>query len=391
MKKVLILTRAFDGGGTETAMLSLVQALIKEEYQVKIMCIRKAGVLLEKFPKEICIEEIPFQNEFYRFVVNGKRVPTSSIKIAVFKLLKKIYMKRYPENGDKNMLYHKILKYTDCITEEFDLALDFYGYGGFATAYLAEKIAAKRKAVWIHDENIHWIGKISEYFLHFQRIYCVSNAVKSAFVSQCPRYAEKAETFYNLTDIERIRERGREPLSDSVYVGKFKILTVGRLVDQKGYDYAIEAARILRERQFEFTWFVIGDGEDKNQLKRMVDAYNLKSSFIFLGRKENPLPYMKNCDLYVQPSRSEGYSTTVLEAKALQCIILVSDIPSNRELIKDGENGFLCKLNAESIADRICEIKRNSELIKSVQKNLSLEEMDFSSEVKKLEQLLKAE
>lgn len=89
MKKVLILTRAFDGGGTEAAMLALTRALIREEYQVKIMCIRKTGVLLEQFPKEVYIEEIPFHNEFYRFVVNGKRVPTDSIKTAVFKLFKK--------------------------------------------------------------------------------------------------------------------------------------------------------------------------------------------------------------------------------------------------------------------------------------------------------------
>lgn len=115
----------------------------------------------------------------------------------------------------------------------------------------------------------------------------------------------------------------------------FNIVTVGRLTEQKGYDIAVKAANILKKKKIDFAWYAIGGGRDEEKLKKLVEEYHLENQFVFLGRKDNPYPYMKHCDLYVQPSRHEGYVITLVEARALCLPIVSSDIPSAREQIQD--------------------------------------------------------
>ena len=87
----------------------------------------------------------------------------------------------------------------------------------------------------------------------------------------------------------------------------FNIVTVGRLTEQKGYDVSIKAARILKDKGIQFKWFAIGEGKDRQKLESLIRKLNLNNNFFLLGRRDNPYPYIKNCDLYVQFSRHEGY------------------------------------------------------------------------------------
>lgn len=385
--KVLILTRTFDCGGTEAAMISLLNQMIKMDYQIKILCMEKKGPFLERVPEQVEVQEIQFKNDFYRFVVKGKQVASDSLKIILFKILQQVYWKMYPVKKGSNNLYNNILKKLVLYTEEFDMVLDFYGYGHFLTAYAANYKNVKKRAMWIHDENIHWMYKIEEYLPFFDRIFCVSNAVKSAFLKKHSEYDFKTEVFYNQTNVEQIRKNADDIIEDNNYYGDFKILTVGRLEKQKGLDIAIETASILKQRKVNFKWYVIGDGAELKKISRLIKEYRVENEFILLGRKSNPYPYMKQCQFYIQPSRHEGYATTIVEAKALGKPIIASDIPSNQEQITNGRNGFLVPLKACEFADIICEIIYNPEMVKNIVKVLQAEPIDFSGEIRKLENL----
>lgn len=187
-----------------------------------------------------------------------------------------------------------------------------------------------------------------------------------------------------IKDIEEIKRKSEQdeviPFKDS-----FNIVTVGRLTEQKGYDIAIKAASILKKRKINFVWYAIGGGRDEEKLKKLVEKCCLENQFVFLGRKRNPYPYMKHCDLYVQPSRHEGYVITLVEARALCLPILSSDIPSAREQIQDGINGYVAELSAEAIADKIEYLYNNPSQMEKTVKYLKEHPIDFSKELLKLE------
>ena len=389
MIKVLILTNSFAIGGTEAALNSLLKMMNPEEYQITVLAITKEGPLLKEVPGTVKIKQLLFTKSKYRIFVSGRKEKTDSIKTLAAKIEKKYYYFKYKQNAEKNQLYEKILEYTSPLEGEYDLLLDFHGYGYFLTAYGAECIKAKKKAMWIHDENIWWLYKVVSYLGKYDKIFCVSQAVKTSLLQNFPEYKEKAEVFYNVTDTERIKRMADDALNDERYRGNRKILTIGRMEEQKGYDVAIEAAEILKNRNIAFQWFFMGDGNLRQELEKIVKKKGLEKNIIFLGKKLNPYPYIKNCNLYVQPSRHEGYATTILEARVLKKIIVASDIPSNREQIKTGINGYLEILKGEAFAERIEGILQGKEHTEKITGNLENENLDFAGEMKKLDKLLK--
>ena len=303
-----------------------------------------------------------------------------------------VSMYAFPAKVLKKLSVNSFIPYYDfisnCVTNVFektyDVAIDFYGYGSFVTAFLATKIQAKKKATWIHDEKPYWMKSVQKYLCEYDKIYGVSQAVVDAFCREYPHYKDKAAVFYNVIDIEEIKRKSEQdeviPFKDS-----FNIVTVGRLTEQKGYDIAIKAASILKKRKINFVWYAIGGGRDEEKLKKLVEKCCLENQFVFLGRKRNPYPYMKHCDLYVQPSRHEGYVITLVEARALCLPILSSDIPSAREQIQDGINGYVAELSAEAIADKIEYLYNNPSQMEKTVKYLKEHPIDFSKELLKLE------
>ena len=159
--------------------------------------------------------------------------------------------------------------------------------------------------------------------------------------------------FFNVTDPKEIIRKSDEKVESIRIEGKFTFLSVGRLEKVKGFDLAVKAAHILKRDGLIFNWYIIGDGVEKKELEKLIKKESVEDCFFLLGRKENVFPFMKQCDLYIQPSIFEGYSTTILEARVLKKIIIASDIPSNREQIHDGFNGFLTQCQPDKIADII--------------------------------------
>lgn len=268
---------------------------------------------------------------------------------------------------------------------EYDLALDFYGYSSFLTALIANEVNARRKATWLHDEDMYWLKSVERYLGSYDKVVGVSNAVRDAFIQKYPLHASQAVTIYNPIDCDVIRAKAEEFMPVE-YDGRFNILTIGRLHSQKGYDVALETAKILQEKiPGAFAWYSLGDGGLKEKLEKQRDELGLKNVFYFLGTRDNPYPYMKHCDLYVQPSRHEGYVITLVEARCLESTIIASDIPSNSEQIQNGQNGLIVALDAEKLVNRICEMFHDESKRKKLAENAAKSVPVFSAEIAKIE------
>lgn len=374
MKELLIMGKSLGGGGSEVALIELINALPEDLYNITLVLLDSDNEYAYRLKKNVNIVQLTFNNSFAKSLVSMYSFPA--------KVLKKLSVNKW-------------LPYYDCVmnsvknefNKTYDIAIDFYGYGSFITAFLARKIKAKRKATWLHDEKIYWLKSVEKYLPMYDKIFGVSQAVVDAFCRDYPSLKDMAAVFYNVIDINDIKDKSEEKPEFLFNRDNFNILTVGRLTEQKGYDIAICVASILAKRGINFTWYAIGSGRDKGKLKKLVATYNLKEQFIFLGRKDNPYPYMKNCDLYVQPSRHEGYGVAIVEARVLGLPIVVSNIRSNSEQIQDGINGYVTELSAEAMADKIEYLYSNPSQMEKTVEYLKEHPIDFSSELKKLEMI----
>ena len=157
---------------------------------------------------------------------------------------------------------------------------------------------------------------------------------------------------------------------------------------QKGIDIAIRAAELLKKRGIPFKWYVIGDGRERMKLSMMIRAKGLSDSFILLGIRQNPYPYLKACDLFALTSRFEGYPVTLIEARALCVPILAPDMPCIREQITDGLNGMLTEADPVKIADRINEFRKDPSMGSKMREHMAGETIDFSADYSKIEALI---
>lgn len=383
-KKILLITEAFDEGGTEFAMLSLINQLKQFECELEILCISKTGVLLNRFPKEIPVREIIFKNNFWKKLALNIEPEWGKCSKLPYNLFITYCNIVYPMKNGKNRLYRKMLKKTLPQKEEWDIVFDFYGYGSFLTAYAAESIKAEKKATWVHATFVYIWDKVTEYFKNFEKIYCVSKAALTDFRERFPETENQTEVLFNFTDTKEIIRKSNENVEDITVEGKFTFLTVGRLERVKSLDFAIRVAKKLKEENLNFVWYVIGDGTLQQELQNLIVLEGVEECFILLGRKDNVYPYLKQCDLYIQTSESEGYSTTILEARVLKRIVIATDINSNREQIISGETGYLVEYKESSFMNAIKSVITNQMLQKNIIKNLEKEEIGFLEEINKL-------
>lgn len=191
---------------------------------------------------------------------------------------------------------------------------------------------------------------------------------------------------YNILSEKAIQNIANDRIED--LDSAINLVTIGRLSHQKGFDIAIKAAAILVEKGYDVKWYVLGEGEERIALEQSIKEHKLTANFILLGIKENPYPYINNATIYVQPSRFEGKSLAIDEAKILHKPILTANFTSAKDQIESGINGLIVPLNEQSIADGIIELIENTALRTSFISNLKKHHYGTESEIQKLYQII---
>jgi len=389
MRKILIAIPFLHSGGVEVSLIRFLDEICKnKDNQIDLLMLKKTGMYLNSVPNNVNIKEVKYVNQLYDYNNKirdiNKYKGSEKLKFLFYRTILKFYLK----TNNYQKYYQKILKYVEIIPSSYDLAIDWHGYGHFMTAVVADKVKAAKKAMWIHDEKNKWMSKIWYWRDKFDKIYCVGQAVKDNLLLNFPVLKSKTDVFYNIIDYNGIRKKSLEKCDFTFDKSVINIITVGRIEWQKGYDVAIETAKILKDKNFSFKWYFVGSGSLENELKRKVTYYELDNNIEFLGVLNNPFPYIKMADLYVLTSRHEGYCLATLEAKILGKIIIATDIPSNREQIKNNQNGILCKLDSQLFAKKIIEISNNDELKNIISDNLKNENFDFTFQLEKIYKLM---
>ncbi|MCI9189136.1 MAG: glycosyltransferase [Lachnospiraceae bacterium] len=398
-KKILFVINTMGRAGAETAMLELLKALDSPEYDISLYVIMGQGEMIGKLPPYVRLRNLRF-NAHSVLSRQGKRGMMATVCRAFFRnggQIKKIRgiagnlasMGRQGKFQADKLLWRMLSDGSLRLEEQFDLAVAWLE--GASAYYVAEHVKAARKCAFIHIdyESAGYTREMDRNcWDSFEKIFMVSQEVKEHFLAVYPEYADKAEIFHNLVDQEGIRRRSREAggFSDG-YEGK-RLLTVGRLTWQKAYDIAIDAMKLLKDKGCNVRWYILGEGDQRRTLEKKIAALQLKEDFVLLGAAENPCPYYAQADIYVHATRFEGKSIAIQEAQTLGCAVIASDCNGNREQIENGEDGILCHLTPEGIAESIETLLQNEETRKKLGKSAERKNMAQEQELQKLLQLL---
>ena len=261
----------------------------------------------------------------------------------------------------------------------------------FITYFVLNKIKANKKVQWIHFDitKIGFIKKLAEKnYKKFDRIFVVSEEGREKLINLLPALNNKVEAFFNIISCNLIENMSKNENGFNDSFNGVRILTVGRLSKEKGQDLTINALARLKDDGYKIKWYCIGDGHEKDNYKQIIKNLNLENDYILLGSKLNPYPFMKQCDIYVQPSRHEGYCITLGEARCFDNPIVTTNFTGAKEQIKNEETGLVCEISENGIYKSLKRLLDDKDLYNNIKINLSKEIVDSTNEIDKLDKVL---
>lgn len=390
MKKILFVARDLSSSGVTTSMINYIDELSKnKDLKIDLLLDKNKGDYVNNISKDINIYEVTYSKEYFnhRLKLSDAKNKLNIFSFIIYFIIKILYIvcdKLFTNNIIDNYVIKKINNKFD----KYDLIIDFEGYGYYLSKYVAVNFKDTKKIMFIHDEDLDWFNKVKNYLKCYDNFCCVSYFVKDKFIEKYPEMESKAIVIYNLIDTNKIIKLSKEDCELNKYNNVIKLCTVGRLAHQKGYDILIDSASILKSNNIDFKWFIIGNGYLEEELSKLIHDKELDNYVILMGLKKNPYPYIKNCDIYVQTSRHEGFGITIAEAKILNKAIVSTNLGSIREQIDNNVNGLLCNIDSTDIASSIMELIKDKNKIKLFENNLKKFKFSNKEQIDKLISLI---
>lgn len=351
-------------GGTERAFLNMLHELPEEEYKITVLLLQKKGGLYRELPKHVIVREMkefPYVGRHISYNPKEKvkeHLSKRRFKQAFFLFVLHSYMK---VTKDRRILFKRVFKKVPVLKEEYDIAVAYAGPMDIITYYIATRVKAVEKYQWIHFD-VNQIGFDHRFarrmYQFFDRIYVVSNTGAEHLKGKIPTLSAQIETQRNTISAERIIQLAEKedvfPISSTI-----KIVTVARITKEKGPDIAVKILSELKKQGYNLQWHWVGDGECLEYIKKLIRELKVEDSFILEGSKSNPYPYIDESDIYVQPSRHEGYCLTIAEARALRKPIVATATAGAKEQIQHNETGLISEINEQELLKVIVKLIKN--------------------------------
>lgn len=378
---IAILMPDMELGGAERSLLTFIEMFRGKNVSLTLLLFHQTGALLSQVPEWVTVIELPGAGRLDRL---RKQVSNLLAELGLsrcFNVLKHFY--HCFGSGVK-----AAKKYN---TIDYDVAIAYKD--GAATWFLAKNISAKVKIAFFHTDFIRagYNAKREEkVYESFDQIYCVSSAAMKSFVQALPSLKEKTSVFYTILDYNKLHNLAKFGPTFTDNFNGVRILTVGRLSHEKGLDKALKALLLLKSNGLCIRWYIVGDGREKNNLIKLIEANNLQEDVVFLGLVENPYRLMADCDIYVQPSNYEGYCLAIAEARALFCPVVACDFSGAKEQIVNKETGIITGMSADELYEGISELVRNNDLRKKIKNNLKNTTNQYTNQFDELDNLITA-
>lgn len=383
MKKVLIASFDMEVGGVERSLIGMLNHFDYDRYKVDLMLYSHTGDFMNLIPEgpNLLKEKKPYKT--FRMSI-GETIRSGNLPVGMTRLYSKYKANKNQsqENGYKQMQY--MWKYSlpllPRLDREYDVAISYL----WPHYFVAEKVKARTKIAWIHTDysTVETDVKLDlDNWKKYDNIVAVSDECRSAFLKKYPTLKKRVVVIENINDPAMIKEMAKEKIDNPMESdNRFKIITVARLSHAKGIDKAVLALKHLKERGYtNISWYVVGYGGDEKKIRNLIDKYGLNEQFLLLGKKVNPYPFMKEADLYVQPSRYEGKAVTVSEAQVLSQPVLITNYPTAKDQVLNGYDGVICELSTIGLVDGIENMYLNNEFRHKIKSNCDRKKFESNS------------
>lgn len=392
---ILIFSQAMELGGVERSLLGLLDSIDYDRYDVELFLMRHSGELMPYLnPKATLLPEIPQYASL--------AVPMASLlksrQLGVLrgrlkgKLVAKRFDKLHPGSKPSLVALTYSHKYTvssmpQISHKTYDLAISFLTPHYF----VREKVKAKKYAAWIHtDYTALSFDRSAELSMWsgYDVISGVSEQASRSFQAAFPELSQRVQTIENTLPRELICKQADMPQADMISDGEIKLLSVGRFCDAKNFDNVPDICRRLVEDGLNVKWYLIGYGGDEPLIRQKITEAGMQNRIMLLGKKENPYPYMRCCDLYVQPSRYEGKAVTVREAQLLGKPVVITNYATSASQLEDGVDGAIVPMDNAGCAAGIAALLRNSIQRQTLSENCARRDYTNRAEVEKIYALM---
>lgn len=394
-KKLLFVIPSLDAGGAEKSLINLLIQFDFQKYEVDLFLFKNSGLFLNSLPNEVKV--ISHHKSFAIFNLGLVASCLQYVLKANFKLfiarIQFFLANRFEANKavSEQKSWKYICKSMPRLEKKYDCAISYLEKSSLY--FVVDKVNASNKIGWIHT-NYATSGMKPEfdapYFNNLNHIVTISEACVASLVHFFPRMERKISQIENIVSPKIIQDLAQLDNDFKFDIQGVTIVTVARLSIEKGIDLAVKACAILVKDNPKIKWFIIGDGPEKATIQGQIRDNKLENNFILLGLKQNPYPYLNNATIYVQPSRYEGKSIAVDEAKILKKPIVVANFSTAKDQIESGQNGIITDMNPKALANAILQLIENREQMDKFSLNLSHEKLGTEDQIYKLYALIDA-
>ena len=395
-KSLLIVSHALELGGAERSLIGLLDALDPELWDIDLFLLRHEGELMDAIPAHVnLLPQVSAYTVLARPMKDTLReghVLLTGARVAG-KLMAGSYAKKHGHTESAVGLEYSH-KFTCPLMpriqpqKEYDLAISFLTPHYF----VAKKVRAKKKIAWIHTDYTRIqvnVDSETAMWNAYDHIASISDAVTDSFLKVFPGLKDKIVLIENILP-ERLVKKQAEMFSaeEEMPAKGIRILSVGRFCHQKNFDNVPDICARLMEKGLDVYWYLIGFGPDERLIGQKIAEAGMEERVIVLGKKENPYPYMKACDLYVQPSRYEGKAVTVREAQMLGKPVVITDYATASSQLENGVDGMVVPLDNNGCAADLASLLENTQKLQRFVANCRERDYTNACDVHKLEALL---
>lgn len=394
-KKLLFVIPSLDSGGGEKSLINLLNSIDYNLFDVDVMLFKRKGLFLNLVPSQVAVHEISgnyinFTKPLFPSVIAFlKQFNFCLIAHRKWFFFKHLFIKNKAIAEQKT--WKNSAKSIPVFEKEFDVAIAYLEKSSIY--YVVDKIKAKTKIGWIHtnysSSGLNPKFDVS-YFSKLNYLVTVSPECQQSLKDNFPKLENNIRVIHNIVSSETVLKLADEPLNDPLFIpNNFTIVTVARLSQEKGIDLAIEACKNSVVSNKQLKWYVIGDGNERAKLEQLIEEHQLQNNFFLLGLRTNPYPYLKKATIYVQPSRYEGKSIAIDEAKILAKPIIVTNFTTAKDQIEHNVTGIISNSIPTILADDILNLLNNTMLQTDLATNLKSNSFDNAfEEINKLYELI---
>ena len=395
-KRIFIAIQYLEIGGAERALIGLLSSLDYTKYEVDLFVYRHSGEFMKFIPDEVnLLPEIKKYTTLSRPI--KEIVKEGYIDVAIGRVLahlkNKIFNKRH-QTKDSIAIYQYVASYTTPFMPsfykrgEYDLAISFL----IPHNIVREKVLAKQYWAWIHTDY-SYVDIDVNYELPvwsaYNKIISISEDVTKGFLSKFPALAPKITIIENILSENFVKEQAEEKV-DLFFLPSdcIKFCTVARFSYPKAIDRAVYICKELIDKGLNIYWYIIGYGSDETMIREKIKETQMEKRFVLIGKKENPYPYIKATDFYIQPSRYEGKAVTVREAQILEKPVVITNYPTAKSQLNDGIDGVIVPDSIEGAADGIEAFLKDKDKQNHIITYLKAHHYGNEFEIKKIDTLL---